>query len=869
MEGKDRITTKKKIRMETPKAKIGQLTLAEVQRPVNTLHPRTTPTLSPKTTHLPVSSDDFSASSPQPKTVSPFRNLWSFSQGTLNNPLPALDKFASPGPLNSSSTVPAPARRSVPEVESPTAHDHGIHKSLLKCVDLSLKRSTSLPHGKSLDLDEEKEKDVHHLLYPEEQFEDDMWPTPKDCLSLKSPYFKTDTIAQIKLHQIFIGSETILANEMSVRFYLQKFLSSELMTIITPTEEEIPLDLSSIRCSKIKVSLKAAPYFIEIQFIQQSALPVELMSLCAPGTALGTGWARFCFAKPDPSKGTKSHLDVLLTVDKCLQGVFGDKVSEAIATDIHYLTDRWRSYTKPSKEGDTYFYADLSSKLKESRNSKSHTPSKPLQTNSNSSSSVATRRSSRLVCYSSRKKQSMDDDVQTISSRFVTSHHTDSSSAKPLFIYPEDDPHGILVTTNELARLEPGIYLNDTLVELDLRWIFEDIKPSLQQTSFYFSSFFYRKLTANNHSRQPYSVSSQSQDSRNELAHRQVRKWTQNINIFERDFLFIPICEHLHWYLIIVAFPEAMLTGRKIKNQDMEEDEEYNIDENAMSVAVSSDAFDTENFFGFSARQEEELSENEAQSAAQSVTPINSLSTQFPTSEIELGEAKEAEPSVGFLRRTAAFISGNKVTNLISGSTAAENAGKHMITDLVSTSQLVQENSSSVIFDDDACKESAQKDFDSDQKCYIICYDSLGGGRSKQVVFNNIKNYLVAEAADKLNEEADTKRSHGMSLKGPIQTNSTDCGLFMLQAIETFLSEDAPDAWVKNFVKTNDYSKWFAPSLAVLRRQAMRERVVRTAEQFSIKAHAIFPTTLCKSVADDDDDDDDLVILSGPPSPTL
>ena len=30
-------------------------------------------------------------------------------------------------------------------------------------------------------------------------------------------------------------------------------------------------------------------------------------------------------------------------------------------------------------------------------------------------------------------------------------------------------------------------------------------------------------------------------------------------------------------------------------------------------------------------------------------------------------------------------------------------------------------------------------------------------------------------------------------VEGTIQTNSTDCGLFMLQAIETFLSEDEPD----------------------------------------------------------------------------
>ena len=95
----------------------------------------------------------------------------------------------------------------------------------------------------------------------------------------------------------------------------------------------------------------------------------------------------------------------------------------------------------------------------------------------------------------------MDDDIQTISSPFVTSHHTDNPDAIPLFIYPEDDPHGILVTTNELARLEPGIYLNDTLVELDLRWIFEDIKPCLtDKDPFILVPFFIVNSQSNNHS---------------------------------------------------------------------------------------------------------------------------------------------------------------------------------------------------------------------------------------------------------------------------------------------------------------------------------------------------------------------------------
>jgi hypothetical protein len=34
-----------------------------------------------------------------------------------------------------------------------------------------------------------------------------------------------------------------------------------------------------------------------------------------------------------------------------------------------------------------------------------------------------------------------------------------------------------------------------------------------------------------------------------------VKKWTRNVNIFNKDFLVIPINKNVHWYLAIVCFP--------------------------------------------------------------------------------------------------------------------------------------------------------------------------------------------------------------------------------------------------------------------------------------------------------------------------
>lgn len=37
--------------------------------------------------------------------------------------------------------------------------------------------------------------------------------------------------------------------------------------------------------------------------------------------------------------------------------------------------------------------------------------------------------------------------------------------------------------------------------------------------------------------------------------HLRVTKWTKNVNIFEKDFIIIPINEQSHWFLVIICYP--------------------------------------------------------------------------------------------------------------------------------------------------------------------------------------------------------------------------------------------------------------------------------------------------------------------------
>lgn len=97
----------------------------------------------------------------------------------------------------------------------------------------------------------------------------------------------------------------------------------------------------------------------------------------------------------------------------------------------------------------------------------------------------------------------------------------------------------------------------------------------------FFNSFFFKKLTEQ--AGEPASSSA----SRHEQNHERVRKWTkvclllptpheqhsllrlqnrsimclclQGKDIFEKNYLFVPIHDHLHWSLLIVCHPAAFL----------------------------------------------------------------------------------------------------------------------------------------------------------------------------------------------------------------------------------------------------------------------------------------------------------------------
>lgn len=140
-----------------------------------------------------------------------------------------------------------------------------------------------------------------------------------------------------------------------------------------------------------------------------------------------------------------------------------------------------------------------------------------------------------------------------ISESLSTTVHLNPNEIRQLLIYPPGKG-GISINTEDYMCLATDQYLNDIIIDFYLKWVHNNIIPDTQpEKTFIFSTFFYKRLTTlTRHTAHDKEIKQTAAQKR----HARVQNWTKNVNLFDKDFIIIPINEQSHWFLAIICFPK-------------------------------------------------------------------------------------------------------------------------------------------------------------------------------------------------------------------------------------------------------------------------------------------------------------------------
>ncbi|KAI4389824.1 hypothetical protein MLD38_002005 [Melastoma candidum] len=112
-------------------------------------------------------------------------------------------------------------------------------------------------------------------------------------------------------------------------------------------------------------------------------------------------------------------------------------------------------------------------------------------------------------------------------------------------VYPKGDIDAVSIGKRDIDLLQPETFVNDTIIDFYIKYLKNRLQPEDRSRFHFFNSFFFRKLV--DLDKDPSSIC----DGR--AAFLRVRKWTRKINLFEKDYIFVPVNFNLHWSLIVVC----------------------------------------------------------------------------------------------------------------------------------------------------------------------------------------------------------------------------------------------------------------------------------------------------------------------------
>ncbi|NWU43822.1 SENP6 protease, partial [Hylia prasina] len=431
-----------------------------------------------------------------------------------------------------------------------------------------------------------------------------------------------------------------------------------------------------------------------------------------------------------------------------------------------------------------------------------------------------------------------------------------------LIVYPPSPAKGgISVTNEDLHCLNEGEFLNDVIIDFYLKYlVLEKLKKEDADRIHVFSSFFYKRLNQ----RERRNIHETSNLSIQQKRHGRVKTWTRHVDIFEKDFIFVPLNEAAHWFLAVICFPG-------LEKPKYEPNPHYH--ENA-AMPMKSSSSD-----GESSTPSPLPNELDAQNSPSKSTAKKTFTKKYSTALIDPNtETEDSESSCcrrSPCRGKSAFKKLNQVDsdaeepntvesachkldhrtldeNGIQGEfTAASQSmdGLHKIRlnysedsadgnklnedELIdfSEDQDNQDDSSDDggLVDDNCNSEMGQwylKPTICKQPC-ILLMDSLRGPSRSNVV-KTLREYLEVEWEVRKGSKRSFSKDvmKGSNPKVPQQNNFSDCGVYILQYVESFFENP-----ILSFELPMNLTDWFPRPRMKTKREEIRKIILTLQEQ--------------------------------------
>lgn len=297
-------------------------------------------------------------------------------------------------------------------------------------------------------------------------------------------------------------------------------------------------------------------------------------------------------------------------------------------------------------------------------------------------------------------------------------------------VYPKPGKRSATVPFEDLSRLDDDEFLNDNLISFFMQYLetyMETTRPELYKRTYFFNSYFFERLTKNVKGRG--------------INFEAVERWTKSINIFNRDFVVVPVNENLHWYLAIICNLQNLVPPQN-EDGDM--------------IEVTPEA-----------KPEIETHDEPARDPPQVRSDLVTELENHHNAPTE-----ETQHSLAVLS-----ISDNElsVTEMLPSYPKKESTKRKQIRRSLPKIPL--------------------------DKPVIITLDSLGASRSGTCSI--LKNYIVAEGKAKRNLAIDVSAIQGMTAKGiPTQSNFSDCGLYLCMYLEQFVAD--PNKFVARILQREE-----------------------------------------------------------------